>query len=95
MVMGKNIILVPNLVKTSNPETYISSDDPPFFIEHGTLDPKVPVQQSINFAEDLKKVIGANKVELIILKNAGHGGAAFKTASNLNTVFDFLNKYVT
>lgn len=93
-VLGNTITLVPDLVKTTNPENYISSDDPPFLIEHGTLDSKVPVAQSVNFATALSKMLGNNKVTLITFKNAGHGGAEFKTPSNMNRVFDFLDKYL-
>jgi acetyl esterase/lipase len=93
-VMGKAITLAPSLVKTANPETYITPDDPPFLIEHGTLDSKVPVQQSVNFATALQKVLGKNKVTLMVFKDAGHGGNQFKTSGNMNIIFDFLDKYL-
>lgn len=93
-VMGTNIALIPNLVKFANPETYITKDDPPFFIEHGTLDSKVPVKQSINFAAALEKVLGKDKVTLTIFQGAGHGSSQFKTPENMNKTFDFLDKYL-
>jgi hypothetical protein len=31
--MGNDFCLIPDQVIKANPETYISSDDPPFFIE--------------------------------------------------------------
>ncbi len=93
-VMGTNITMIPNLVKFANPETYITKDDSPFFIEHGTLDSKVPVQQSVNFAADLEKVIGIKNVTLTIFQGAGHGGSQFKTAGNMNKTFEFLDKYL-
>jgi len=93
-VMGKEITLVPNLVESANPEIYITKDDPPFFIEHGTLDSKVPVQQSIHFAAALEKVLGKNKVTLVILQGAGHGGNQFKTSENMNKTLNFLDKYL-
>jgi acetyl esterase/lipase len=93
-VMGKAITLVPNMVKSANPETYITPDDPPFCIEHGTLDPTVPVQQSIDFATALEKAIGKNKVALTIFQGAGHGGSQFKTSANMNKILSFLDKYL-
>lgn len=39
----------------ASPITYISSDDPPFLIFHGDADPTVPLAQSQEFAEALKK----------------------------------------
>jgi acetyl esterase/lipase len=41
-LMGKPIQQIPELVKLANPETYITPDDPPFFIQHGTEDQLVP-----------------------------------------------------
>ncbi|MDD3225443.1 MAG: alpha/beta hydrolase [Clostridium sp.] len=93
-VMGKTITLVPSLVKSANPETYITADDPPFFIEHGTLDAKVPAQQSRDFAAALEKVLGKSKVDLTIFQGAGHGGSKFKTSANINKTLDFLDKYL-
>lgn len=93
--LGAQITKVPNLVKETNPETYISKNTPPFLIEHGTADVLIPYTQSINFANSLEKVIGKNNVELVLLKCAGHGQAsAFDTEENLNIVFDFLDKHL-
>ncbi|WP_221892201.1 alpha/beta hydrolase [Cetobacterium sp. 8H] len=93
--LGAQITKVPNLVKETNPETYISKDTPPFLIEHGTADVLIPYTQSINFANSLEKVIGKENVELVLLKCAGHGQAsAFDSEDNLKIVFDFLDKHL-
>jgi acetyl esterase/lipase len=92
MLLGKQITSVPGLVKLANPTTYISEDDPPFLIQHGTEDMMVPTQQSENFAAALQKVTGNEKVTLILLKGANHGGKQFEEASNLKIVFEFLDK---
>lgn len=91
-LVGKQISLAPELVKAANPETYITADDPPFFIQHGTLDPNVPTQQSVDFAAALTSVIGADQVTLELLEGAGHGGAQFDAADNVQKVLDFLDK---
>lgn len=91
-LIGKNITDAPELVKAVNPETYITSDDPPFFIQHGLIDNLVPYQQSANLAKMLESVIGKEKVTLELLKDSGHGGPAFSTKENLNKVFIFLDK---
>jgi len=93
-ILGKQITLIPDLVKAANPTTYINKDNPPFFIEHGKEDPLVPTQQSINFAADLTKVLGENKVSLLLLEGTGHGGKNFETPENLEKVFAFLDKYL-
>lgn len=93
-ILGKQISYVPELVKAASPATYISVDDPPFFVEHGKEDQLVPTQQSINFAADLAKVLGEQKVTLILLEGTHHGGPQFETNENLNKVFAFLDKYL-
>jgi acetyl esterase/lipase len=93
-IMGQKITEIPDRVKLANPETYISPDDPPFLIEHGTKDPLVPTQQSIHFAAKLKAVIGEQKVSLYLIEGARHGGSEFETSENLKRVFDFLDKYL-
>lgn len=78
----------------ANPITYITADDPPFFIEHGTADCTVPPQQSQLLHDALKPVIGADKVTLTYLQGAEHGDKMFVTQSNLDLVAAFLNKYL-
>jgi len=34
--LGKKLADIPDLVRAANPETYITPDDPPFLIQHGT-----------------------------------------------------------
>jgi acetyl esterase/lipase len=91
---GKAIQMIPDSVKTANPETYISADDPPFFIQHGSIDKLVPTQQSVEFAEKLTAILGVEKVTFEILEGANHGGPAFGTPENLTKVFAFLDKYL-
>lgn len=93
-VLGGKISDIPESVKAANPTTYISKNDPPFFIEHGQDDQLVPAEQSINFADDLKELIGKEKVTLVLLDDTRHGGPQFETAENLNKVFEFLYKYL-
>jgi acetyl esterase/lipase len=92
--LGKKIKDNPGIIKTTDPQTFISPDDPPFFIQHGTADKSVPVEQSINFATQLKKVLGKDKVTLDLLKGARHADAMFSSWDNLNKVLDFLDKYM-
>ncbi len=91
-VLGAKITEIPETVKKANPETYITTDDPPFFIEHGTKDGTVPTQQSNEFYAKLLKVLGNDKVTLTLLPGAGHGGPQFEDPKNLDLVFKFLDK---
>jgi acetyl esterase/lipase len=56
----------------ASPITYVSADDPPFLILHGSRDMVVPYNQSERLAEALKKA----KVEcyFVTVDGAGHGG---------------------
>lgn len=90
-VLGQKITEIPAKVKLANSETYITKDDPPFFIEHGTKDHLVPTQQSENFYEKLVAILGEQKVTLTLLEGAGHGGPQFESKENLDAVFNFLD----
>jgi acetyl esterase/lipase len=93
-LLGQKITEIPDRVKIANPETYISSDDPPFLIEHGSKDPLVPTQQSEIFAAKLIAANGDQKTILHILQGAHHGSSEFSSPENLQLVFDFLDKYL-
>ena len=92
LLMGAKIGDIPDEVKKADPETYITPDDPPFFIEHGTLDHMVPTMQSIIFYNKLVPVLGKDNVTLKLLKGTRHGGPAFTAEENLDLVFAFLDK---
>ena len=89
--VGAPIQTVPQLVSRTNPMNYIDADDPPFLIQHGSKDCRVPPVQSKAFADALKAVIGDSKVIFTELPEAGHGGGGFKTDANLELVINFLN----
>lgn len=91
LLLGAQVTQIPELVQKANPETYIRSIAPPFFIQHGTHDDTVPHQQSVNMAAKLADVIGADKVTLELLPNARHADPAFETPQNVKKVLDFLD----
>ena len=93
-LMGKKIADIPDKTKVANPETYISTDDPPFLIQHGTDDSYVPFQQSRNFAAKLQSVLGKEKVTINLFEGAGHGGSSFDSKENLDLVYGFLKKHL-
>jgi acetyl esterase/lipase len=78
----------------SNPETFVTKDDPPFLIQHGKQDQLVSFEQSVAFAEKLKKVVGEKRVELTLFENAQHADPLFFSPENINKVLDFLDKYM-
>jgi acetyl esterase/lipase len=94
LLLGQKITKIPEIVKTANPETYIRASAPPFFLQHGTKDCVVPVQQSINFATLLSKILGENQVQLELIQDAEHADPRFEYPDNVNKVLDFLDKYL-
>ncbi len=94
LLVGKKITDAADLVKVANPATYITQDDPPFFIEHGLEDQLVPTEQSKGFAKDLEAILGKDKVSLFLLKDTKHGGPQFETKENLDRVFQFLDAHL-
>jgi acetyl esterase/lipase len=91
LLLGEPITGVPELVEAANPETYISAATPPFLIQHGKQDATVPVQQSIEFAGKLRRVLGEDRLALEILPEAGHADVRFETPENVARVLDFLD----
>jgi acetyl esterase/lipase len=89
-LLGCNILDCPEKVRIANPITYIDKNDPPFLIIHGKKDCTVTPQSSILLKKQLKK----NKVpaELILIKDAEHGGDEFYEPELEAKVLDFLNK---
>ncbi len=80
------------LIKQASPQTYITKDDPAFFIQHGTTDRNIPITQSVNFAKSLTDVLGASSVTFEKIEGAGHGTSEFRTTDNITKVLSWLNK---
>lgn len=94
LLLGQTITEIPDRVKAANPETYITPTAPPFFFQHGTMDPVVPVQMSINFAGKLEQVLGKEKVQLELLEGAEHGDPRFEAPENVKKVLAFLDRHL-
>jgi acetyl esterase/lipase len=76
--------------RSASPITYISRDDPPFLIFHGTEDPLVPFNQSERLAEALKAAgVPCTFVKVV---EAGHGG--FRTPEVGRRIRQFLDKHL-
>jgi acetyl esterase/lipase len=93
-LVGATIQTVPDLVKTTNPMNYIDATDAPFLIQHGSADCNIPPVQGKNLADALGAAIGADNATYTLIDGAGHGGAQFETAENLQVVIGFLDKHL-
>jgi acetyl esterase/lipase len=94
MLVGAAIQTVPDLVATTNPLNYVSKDDAPFLIQHGSADCNIPPVQGKILTEALGAAIGSDNATYTLIDGAGHGGAQFSTEENLSLVIAFLDKYL-
>ncbi len=92
LFLGGALTTLRRQVRAADPITYVTADDPPVFIEHGTADGTVPVQQSKRFAAAIARVLGADKVTIRLLPGARHVDPAFFTPENVNSVLDWLDR---
>lgn len=90
LLLGCNIEACPEKVKMANPVSYITTDDPPFLIFHGTFDCTVTPKSSVLLQESLKK--NDLNVELHLLSGAGHGGEQFLQQEIKEQVLQFLDR---
>jgi acetyl esterase/lipase len=93
-LVGAEIQTVPDVVATTNPMNYISADDAPFFIQHGSADCNIPPIQGKNLADALAPAIGAENATYMLLDGAGHGGEQFESEENLKLVLEFLDTHL-
>jgi acetyl esterase/lipase len=92
-LMGFPIQTKPSITQTANPITYVSTDDSPLYIVHGTEDCTVPKEQgTILFDAILSKMI--IPVQLGIFGSSGHGTGTFEKIETVNKMIDFLDKYL-
>ena len=89
--LGAPLAAVPAKVRAADPITYITADDPPFLIQHGTGDGTVPMQQSTRLAAALEQTLGSDMVTLELLPGARHVDPAFFTPANVEKVLDWLD----
>jgi len=94
-LLGVKITEVPEWVRMASPMTHITAEVPPFLVQHGELDPIVPVQQSVEFAAAITRIAGPERVTLEILPGVHHhGDPAFETDENIQRVLDFLDLHL-
>lgn len=93
-LIGAAIQIRPDLCNAYSPQSYISADDPPAFIQHGTADTQIPYLQGQTFATKLSAVIGAGSVKWSTIPGAGHGDPLFHTPTNMTLVVAFLDQYL-
>jgi acetyl esterase/lipase len=76
----------------ASPLAHVHKGDPPFLIMHGDKDPLVPLRQSEELADALKKA--GVPVTLVKLEGAGHGGKEFQTEESRKQIAEFFDRYL-
>ncbi len=74
----------------ANPISYVSTNDPPFYIMHGTNDTLVPHSGSVILYKVLKK--GGVKAIFVSLPGYKRGDSRFNTGERIEGVQEFLDK---
>jgi len=92
LLLGCTLPECPDKAAAANPITYVTPDDPPFLLLHGTSDCLVPWQQS----QILHNALRASGVEstLILVPFAAHADPLFLLPSVQNEVNDFLDEHL-
>jgi acetyl esterase/lipase len=80
----------PEMAATASPLTYVSPDDPPFLVMHGTVDTLYPIHQS-RLLVDALAAAGA-PVTFTPVPNAGHGGSSWNPSWINQAVWDFFTQ---
>jgi len=91
-LLGCTVKECPELARQASAYDNVSKDDAPFLIMHGDEDPGVPIQQSIQFYERLRKT--GVPVQFEVVEGAGHGGKRFDTPDVKATVRAFFDQYL-
>ncbi len=76
----------PDAARSASAVTYVSGDDPPFLLGHGTLDPTVPFDQSLTLLAALKTA--GVPTTFIRFENAGHMGGGPRFSERRRVFFD-------
>lgn len=82
--------------KQANIDYVMTDSAPPFYIQHGTMDPAVPMEQSINFANKLREVTSGKQVVLDLMPETGHagGGPEFLEKEHIQPILTFFNTLI-
>lgn len=96
LLLGSPMLTVPERCMLANPITFITPDDPPMLIMHGTVDNTVPFNQSELLYAALGPVYELQGTDALFypIVDAGHGGGGFNADSTKQRVVAFFNKHL-
>lgn len=89
--LGCEPVECPDVADAASPIGNLSGDEPPFLVQHGVDDSIVPLEQSLDFADELR-ALGV-PVQVHPYEGVEHGFAPGpRTQSIVETAVDFLDK---
>jgi acetyl esterase/lipase len=91
-LLGGPIQGLPERAASADAITFVTPDDAPFLVMHGTLDDIYPINQSELLVDALRAM--SVPVSFVPVPNAGHGGTAFTTSANHQTVYNFFDAFL-
>jgi acetyl esterase/lipase len=89
LLLGCNLDDCADRARAASPITYVTRDDPPFLILHGTSDCQVPHSQSQRLYDALRAAGVA--AQLHLLPDVGHGDRRFMTPETDKWVSEFVD----
>ncbi len=90
LLIGGAIQAHKDKARAASPITYVTAEDPPFLIFHGSEDPLVPFNQSERLAQALKAA--GVSCTFVKVTGAGHGG--FRSPEVGRRIRQFLDKHL-
>lgn len=88
----ENVHDEPELVRLASPTFQIHADAPPMLLLHGTEDVCIPYTQTLEFVRRYRQIVGNEKIQVQILRGAGHSDPVFKNDAMCHRVMDFLDR---
>ncbi|MDR2360116.1 MAG: alpha/beta hydrolase [Oscillospiraceae bacterium] len=90
--LGVSALEHPELARFANPETWVTRDMPPIFIQHGIADEIVPIECSRLLAKTVERVCGKERVLFEEFEGYTHGDLRFNAPENTKRVFEWLKE---
>ena len=92
ILLGENCCVDNELTRKASPIYHIKQTMPRIYLEHGSGDEIVPMQQSIDFALKANALCGEDRVICEIIPDAIHGSMLFETKENYDRLFAFIHE---
>ena len=88
--LGATFSEKPELFRDASPLTYVTADDPPFFLYHGTADTTVDPEHSRRFQAALERAGVPN--DLLWVEGKGHAAMLFRAGAAEDAAVAFLDR---